>query len=387
MDEQIQSAQHAAGHHAVITAVRPAPGAGDTTRVMFTDASHGASESRAVFVDPVTAEVLGELNVYGTSGVLPLRTAIDQFHRSLLLGDPGRLYSELAASWLWVAALGGLALWLANPAATGRRKSIRSLHRTAGLWLLLGLLFFSATGLTWSRFAGGNIGVLRAQFGWGTPTVSTVLGPKTSPAVVDQHAEHNHHAMDMNMSMSPQQAKQFLGVLNSARSAGINAGKVEIKPGRDDASAWIVREIAPGLPTQVDAVSIDPHNLQVVDDARFLDYPLAAKLTRWGIDVYMGLLFGPLNQLILVVTGLGLALMVILGYLMWWRRRPVIARQPTLLTAWCEIPTPGRYGLIVVGALLGYALPVLGGSLVLLLALDLVLTQRATTARTADETP
>ncbi len=47
------------------------------------------------------------MTVYGTSGVLPLRTWLDQFHRSLLLGDVGRNYSELAASWLWIAALGG----------------------------------------------------------------------------------------------------------------------------------------------------------------------------------------------------------------------------------------------------------------------------------------
>ncbi|MFW8217664.1 PepSY domain-containing protein, partial [Klebsiella pneumoniae] len=52
--------------------------------------------------------------VYGTSGVLPLRTWLDKLHSSLLLGDMGRNYSELAASWLWVAALGGVALWLAT---------------------------------------------------------------------------------------------------------------------------------------------------------------------------------------------------------------------------------------------------------------------------------
>ncbi|MQT88026.1 PepSY-associated TM helix domain-containing protein [Pseudomonas helleri] len=385
LDEQVLSAQQIAGPDAVITAVRPAPGAGATTRVMYTDSTHGPSESRAVFVDPVTAQVLGELNVYGTSGVLPLRTAIDQFHRSLLLGEPGRLYAELAASWLWIAALGGLALWLANPAATSRSGSVRKWHRTTGLWLLLGLLFFSATGLTWSRFAGSNIGVLRAEFGWGTPTVRTTLGTNAAPAVADEHAEHHHHGMDMSMPMPPAQTKQFLNVLNTARGAGIDADKVEIKPGRDAASAWVVREIAPGLPTQVDAVSINPNNLQIVDEARFVDYPLAAKLTRWGIDAHMGLLFGPLNQLVLIVTALGLVFMVILGYLMWWRRRPVLARQPTLVAAWRELSGVWRCAVLVLAALIGYALPVLGGSLILLLALDLVLTQGAATARTADE--
>lgn len=46
------------------------------------------------------------MTVYGTSGILPLRTWLDYLHRNLLLGDVGRVYSELAASWLWVTALG-----------------------------------------------------------------------------------------------------------------------------------------------------------------------------------------------------------------------------------------------------------------------------------------
>lgn len=384
LDEQIQSAQHAVGHQALITAVRPAPGDGDTTRVMFAQSQHGPSENLAVFVDPATAKVLGQREVYGTSGVLPLRMVIDQFHRSLLLGELGRLYSELAASWLWLAALGGLALKLANSAGTRRRAILRKAHGTVGLWLLLGLLFFSATGLTWSRYAGENIGVLRSKFGWSTPSVSTALVQNTQLGVADEHAEHRHH--DAAMKMPAAQPDQFLRVLTTARLAGIDARKVEIKLSLDEASAWVVREIDASWPTQVDAVSVDPQNLQIVDQALFLDYPLAAKMTRWGIDAHMGLLFGPLNQLILIVTGLGLVAMVIMGYLMWWRRRPLVARQPTLVTAWCELAGSARVTLVIITALLGSALPVLGASLIALLALDLALTLRASTARSADGT-
>src|SRR3546814_5866764 len=80
--------------------VRPSPAAGETTRVLFTDPSLGESERLAVFVDPVLAQPVGELAVYGSSGSLPLRTWISQLHRHLHLGEPGRLYSELAASWM-----------------------------------------------------------------------------------------------------------------------------------------------------------------------------------------------------------------------------------------------------------------------------------------------
>ncbi|CCQ18212.1 PepSY-associated TM helix domain-containing protein [Rhodococcus sp. IEGM 1401] len=64
---------------------------------------------RTVFVDPYTAQVRGELTTFGEW--LPVRAWIDELHRNLHLGDLGRNYSELAASWLWVVALGGLVLW------------------------------------------------------------------------------------------------------------------------------------------------------------------------------------------------------------------------------------------------------------------------------------
>ena len=57
------------------------------------------------------------------------------------LGTPGEMYAELAASWLWVVALGGLFLW-ARVARTrvftglettsGRRKGVLNLHGVAG---------------------------------------------------------------------------------------------------------------------------------------------------------------------------------------------------------------------------------------------------------------
>lgn len=247
-------------------------------------------------------------------------------------------------------------------------------------------MFFSATGLTWSRYAGENIGVFRNKFGWSTPTVSTTLDPASHVEAHDEHAEHHHHAGAMSMPEIPAQSTQFLQVLATARSAGIDAAKVEIKPGLNDTNAWVVREIGMGWPTQVDAVSIDPKNLKIVDEARFADYPIAAKLTRWGIDAHMGALFGLANQLILVVTGLGLVSMVIIGYMMWWRRRPALTRQPTLFVAWGELSIGWRCAISILAILIGVSLPVLGVSLILLVALDAVLTLRASSERAVDET-
>jgi uncharacterized iron-regulated membrane protein len=47
-----------------------------------------------------------------------------------------------------------------------------------------------------------------------------------------------------------------------------------------------------------------------------------AKLTRWGVDFHMGILFGLANQLLLIAFGLALCVLIIWGYRMWWMRRP-----------------------------------------------------------------
>lgn len=383
LETQVRRAQEAVGTGPTVAAVRPAPLPGDTTRVMFNVPGLGESEHRALFVDPVSGEILGDMKVYGTSGILPLRTWIDQFHRSLLLGDVGRIYSELAASWLWIAATGGIVLWAVRRRRLKRqRSSLRSWHASAGVWLMLGLLFFSATGLTWSQYAGGNIGILRAYYGWSTPSVATTLAkPATMDMAMDMHMPMDEHA-EHHMHMAPATSgvalnpALFDNVLTAARGANIEAAKVEIRPATKPEKAWVVAEIDRSWPTQVDAVSINPQTLAVVDHVEFSQYSIPAKLTRWGIDAHMGVLFGLANQLILVFFATGLAVMVIIGYVMWWRRRPTLASQPTLVDAWRQSGSVARVAWLVVAISLGICLPVLGWSMLLLVVCDLVVTYR-----------
>ncbi|HBW4757695.1 TPA: PepSY domain-containing protein, partial [Klebsiella pneumoniae] len=139
LSAQIAVAEEATQGNLRLLAVRPASALGETTRIMFADPGLGESESRAIFVDPIALRVKGDMTVYGTSGILPLRQWIDYAHRSLLLGDSGRLYSELAASWMWVAALGGIALWAMTRPKRRLNNALqnhRRLHVTLGWGLL-----------------------------------------------------------------------------------------------------------------------------------------------------------------------------------------------------------------------------------------------------------
>ncbi|WBL73780.1 PepSY-associated TM helix domain-containing protein [Serratia liquefaciens] len=374
LKQQIMAAQAIAPSKASLSAVRPSPAEGENTRVLFNVAGLQASERLAVFVDPVTAQTHGVMTVYGTSGVLPLRTWLDQFHRSLLLGDVGRNYSELAASWLWIAALGGLILWGARrrKKLTRQRGGLRRLHEKSGVLLLVGLLFFSATGLTWSQWAGENISVLRNQFGWATPSLSTAInGQDAAPA--GDHAEHRGHMIVR--AKPPQDGVMYDRVLAGARQAGIDAARVEIKQPAMAGQAWTVMEIDRRWPTQVDAVAIDPVTLAITDRVSFEQYPLAAKLTRWGIDLHMGVLFGLVNELVLVVFAAGLVAMVVMGYLMWWRGRPTrMVRKPARSPFMLLRKTPKGPLLLIVclTLLLGFCLPVMGVSLLLFLLCDLL---------------
>lgn len=372
--EQIAVAEKAVGNDLRLHAVRPGLVRGETTRVMFTDPQLGSSEHRAIFVDPVSLAVLGDMTVYGTSGILPLRQTIDYLHSSLMLGDVGRLYSELAASWMWVAALGGIALWFytrPKRRINNRFQNRRRVHVTLGWVLLGGMLLFSATGLTWSQWAGGNVDKLRSEMDWLTPQVNTKLqGPAEE---VDPHAEHHGHHSAMMMPEMAMDLTLFDNVLHAARSAGIDASKLEIRPAKMADRAWTVTEIDRGWPTQVDAVAIDPHSMQILDRTRFADFRLMAKLTRWGVDFHMGILFGLVNQLALIAFGIALCVLIAWGYRMWWMRRPTQSASNPVLTlcqCWMALPVSGRIVSLMISIALGLAMPVMGCSLLLFVVID-----------------
>lgn len=389
--DQIDVAEAYIGDQATLSAVRPAPEPGDTTRILFAQDGLAASESRAVFIDPGTGEIRGDLTVYGTSGALPVRTWIDNLHRNLQLGEFGRYYSELAASWLGVVALAGLALWVLrirktrakkdllrpNPSHRGYRR-VFGWHASLGIWVVIGALFLSATGITWSQFAGANVSNLRTSLQWGTPQLSTALGAEAD-APADEHAHHHGAESAPTGAANP---ATFDAVLAIAQRTNVNTGLVEIKPPAEPGSAWVVREIKSSFPTEVDQMAIDGTTMQVVDRIDFADFSLPAKLARWGIDLHMGAMFGLANQIVLFLTAVSIAGMVVLGYLMWWKRRP--ARAPQRLVG--SPPPRGAlgdapwWGLAAVAAgtvLIGLWLPLVGWTLLGFVALDVLLGVRA----------
>ncbi|SNS07665.1 Uncharacterized iron-regulated membrane protein [Streptosporangium subroseum] len=357
-----------------VNAVRTADEPDDTTRVLLDVPGLAESTRLAVFVDPYTGEVRGALESYGSSGALPVRTWISTLHRHLQLGEPGRLYSELAASWLWAVALGGLLLWLSRRrngrrlrrlvaperGVRGRRRAL-SWHGSVGLWAVIGLLFLSATGLTWSKYAGANVDVLQRALNWSTPALPTSAGDHAD------HAGGDHAGPGSTQSVDVDQA------IRAAAGRGLSGPLEIVWPGKSG-SDYVVKEMDRDWPQRNDQVAVAPATGQVTGELRFADFPIGAKLTRWGIDGHMGLLFGLPNQILLAALAIGLISVIVLGYRMWWLRRPTRGfgtpyRRGDLRRLSWTVALPLAAVVIAVGLFL----PLLGISLLAFLVLDVVL--------------
>ncbi|MFJ8079277.1 PepSY-associated TM helix domain-containing protein [Streptomyces sp. NPDC096205] len=376
------AAARAAHPEGDVTAVRPSPEDDASTRVLLSGVPGvGEGHTLAVFVDPYTAKVRGSLEQYGASGALPLRTWIDEFHRDLKLGENGRLYSELSASWLWVITGGGLVLWFSRARArrklrgsSGRRRTL-GLHGTVGVWAAAGLFFLSATGLTWSTYAGESIDELRTGVGHATPSVSTTVGGAGSAGGGGGggHAEHGGAAAGSASGGASADGVGLDKVLAAARAEGLG-DPVEIVPPADASSAYVVKQVQRSWPEKQDAVAVDPGTGLVVDVVRFDDYPLLAKLTRWGIDFHTGTLFGLANQILLMALMLALVAMIVLGYRMWWQRgRGSAFGRPIPRGAWAQVPPQILVPLLAAVAVLGYFLPLFGIPLAAFIVVDVIL--------------
>jgi uncharacterized iron-regulated membrane protein len=391
--DQIAAARatHPAGD---LTAVRPGGGTG-TTQVDFTSPGLDEEHFHTVYVNPYTGAVTGQLTTWWAT--TPLKTWFDDLHRNLHLGATGRYYTEFAASWLWVITLGGVILWwrrqrgnrtarkLLAPdlSAKGVRRT-RGWHAATGVWLAVGLLLLSATGLTWSRYAGGNFGAALDSLKSGTPSVSTDLAG-AAPVVTG-----GHHGGGSTAATGTVDPAAIDGVVTVARADGIT-GPVEIAVPGDATTAWTVTQTRNLWPVGRDSVAVDATAGKVVDRIDFADWPLLSKLTRWGINAHMGTLFGLVNQLLLAALALGLICVIVWGYRMWWQRRPTRAERrapvgaPPARHAWQQLPTWGIVVGVPVVFALGWALPLFGIPLVAFLLIDLVV--GAVRGRTGGDPP
>jgi uncharacterized iron-regulated membrane protein/deferrochelatase/peroxidase EfeB len=362
-----------------VTAVRPAAEPDASTGVLVDDGVDRESGAVAVvYVDPYTGEVLGESTSYGSSQAGPVREWISTLHRSLHLGDPGRLYSELAASWLWVVALGGLVLWVSRkrrsllvprPSGAGRSRTL-AWHGPVGFWLVAVLLFLSVTGLTWSKYAGERVTELRQALDWTTPSVTVDAG--------GDHSGHGGH--ESSAAASPFAITLLDSVHQTALDADMN-GPLQITLPTGSGTQYLVAETRRSLPVEQDQLVVDTASgaPAVVEESRFAEWPFMAQVTNVFIAAHMGLLFGLANQLLLAAVMIALVCVIVWGYRMWWQRRPLRSSEQRALVgrpyprgSLRRLPWPAVAVIVAVAAGVGWCFPLLGISLAAFVVVDVL---------------
>jgi uncharacterized iron-regulated membrane protein len=358
------AAARAAHPEGSLTAVIPAARAEGTTQVVLAVPELGAKQ-RTVFVDPYTGQVRGALTTSFSDR--PLTGWLEEFHRSLQLGSIGRLYSEVSASWLWIVTGGGLILWLRRRRTTRRtrrilapqlsavgRKRTLSWHGALGVWLAVGLFGLSATGLTWSHYAGAHFDSVLTSLNAHAPSVNTALPASQPTAAVN--------AADID------------SVLATARTAGISGGVEIALPAAAD-RAWTVTQNGRTWPLHADSVAVDASTRSVTASSDYATWSTLAKLSKLGINAHMGYLFGWANQLTLALLALGIIAMIVLGYRSWWQRRRGSGRfrfgSPAPRGTWRCAHPPALITLALVTGALAWALPVFGATLAGFLIIDL----------------
>lgn len=159
-------------------------------------------------------------------------------------------------------------------------------------------------------------------------------------------------------------------VLPAVRAQQV-APPVLIAPPSMKNAHWSARSDADDRSQRTDLTlnAVTGHVMRRID---FSQRPLLDRLIGYGVAVHEGALFPPINQILSAFTALGLITACISAVTLWWRRRPdgVLGAPPAHANA--------RYPSVFVAvlALLGVLLPLLGASMLLVLAVERLLLRR-----------
>ncbi|WP_414437114.1 PepSY domain-containing protein [Corynebacterium xerosis] len=165
----------------------------------------------------------------------------------------------------------------------------------------------------------------------------------------------------------------------AARAEGLT-GPLVLRPPAEAGEGWRVSERWVAWRTASDSIVVDGADGRVASRQPFAELPFFSKLSSWGIYLHMGIMFGLPLQLALFAAGAGIAVIIVLGYRMWWLRRPTV--RGTSVPGLPDSPSWRIVaGVVVFAATVGAFLPLLGISLIGFLLLDLVLIGRSRARR------
>ena len=406
-DTQLAAALASAPPHSQPQSFQPAFAPGETTQITFTlpphlpseisnlkseippspsTPAHHATATTTVFIDPPTARVLGQLRDDER-----LMSTVKKLHSSLLLGKTGEYLVELAASWTLVLFATGLYLAWPRPRfsaagflyprlrATGRT-FLRDVHVVPAAWCAFASIFLLTTGLLWTNAAGAWYRQISSTLGQDSPRESAASAHRSqlvgwSPPLTSGLAEkidalhssppHTHHTPRHHVSDTPAPSLPLAQVIALAREHEIPEPFIIGLPLGPEGVYSVISDRT--RPFDRAYLHLDRYSGQVLAHLRFHDFGYLAQFFSWGIVAHEGRLFGLPNQILGTLAAVGIVLLALSGFALWWQRRP-----PKSLAAPESNASLPRSVLII---LLTFAalLPLLAASLAILFLADKLL--------------
>jgi uncharacterized iron-regulated membrane protein len=339
---------------------------------------------------------------------LGLMRQIKQLHGQLKIGTWGSYLVELAACWTIIMILTGVVLWWPRNATgfagvlyprwkKGGRIWWRDVHSVLGVWVSFFAIFLILTGLPWAKFWGNYFRSVRQSTGLSSISQDWTVGGKEVSAAQrvegeggrgGEHAEHGDSAQGESVSRGssvsgskrggksgsgrpgsgapiPRDLSGFDRAFEIARAERL-AYPVLLTPPVAGKEEWTVASDAQNRllreTLRFDGVTGEIHSRDGFREKHWIDRAISI-----GIAAHEGQLFGIWNQLLGLLTTLGLIALSCSGVWMWWRRRSPgsmgipepLQRGRLVWSVWCLI------------ALLGVAMPLFGGSVLAVAFLDL----------------
>lgn len=364
------------------------PTATNRTAIVFLTPEQG--QPFRVHVDPVSGEAKGSFIYEDT-----LIGWSDRMHGALLMGDFGDGIVELASCWAILLIGTGLYLWwprganglggIVYPRLDLRGRALwRDIHGVVGMWTSVFLLFLLMTGLPWSTQWGTNLNNVMGAVGMGYPAAyrTHIGGHGATPSAETQKvladanpgvawtleqapAPHSHVGHDASSSVSID-VKVAADVF--ARAGMTTAYRLVYPRNEHDVFTGYTY---PDQPEGQRTIHIDQYTGQIVNDVSFGDYGVGAQTVELGVAIHMGNYFGFANQLLMLAASLGGALLALTGPIMWLKRRRTGLGAPP--------PFKGRragWAIYAGLAAFGVAFPLLGISLIGVLAIERLLLSR-----------
>ncbi len=330
----------------------------------------GADGARkVVYLDPHDGRVLGDLPDKGT-----VMWIVRQIHSLTYFGPVANGVIEIVGGWTILLVGTGVYLWWPRGRSGGvasirgdarRRVFWRDLHAVTGAFAGGFIVFLSVTGMPWSVLWGDQVNRWANGHNFGYPAGIRVSLPMSD--------EHLHHGGPTSWSLEQARVPESVG---SGASIGLDVAVAKFD------ALGLARGYAvnlPSGPTGVYTSSVYPNDLSrqrvvhldqysgdVLLDMSFADYGPLGKALEWGINVHMGQEFGLANQLLMLAVCIAIVVLAVSAATMWWMRRPAgsLGVPP--------LPPSRRslYGVFAILCIGGVIFPLVGASLLAMLAID-----------------